>query len=328
MPVKNAEAKGWAREHVKGLWTTPMIPMNEDGSIDHEGIRQNIEYIVALGVGGVGFGFSEPWYLTLRERMDAFRVFVDAVAGRVPCYVHALDYSVPETVNLVRYCGEIGADAVMLWAPMEFTKSEDMAVDWYTYVAGQVEVPIFAYNTYHSGINLSIGAIERIAAAENVVALKDAVNDFGHTIQALKAVGDRILVSNPLEEYLPAMHIYSDQQVMLGTTSVFLMQSPQRQPINEYVASLERGDYAEAWRQYYELKPIRDLWTGIYAVLWEKEAALHPIATIKYWMDLMGMRGGTVRPPLKPLTSEQKDAFRARLEATGWFEKLRQPVLP
>src|ERR1700730_6652677 len=156
MPVKNGEAKSWARETVKGLWTTPMIPMLADGAIDHEGIAHNVEHILARKVGGVGFGFSEPWYLTIAERMAAFKTFVQAVAHRVPCYVHALDYSVPETVNLVRYCTDLGADAVMLWAPMEFTKTEEMACAWYEYVAGQVEIPIFAYNTYHSGRNLSI----------------------------------------------------------------------------------------------------------------------------------------------------------------------------
>ena len=249
MPVGNREAKAWAREHVRGLWTTPMIPMLEDGSIDHDGIRHNVDYILALGCGGMGFGFSEPWYLTLAERREAFRTFVDAVAGRAPCYVHAIDTSVPETVHLVRYCGELGADAVMLWTPMEFAKTEDAAVEWFEYVASQVEVPIFAYNTYHSGRNLSIAAIERIAAIENVVALKDAVNDFGHTIAALEAVGDQIVVSNPLEEYLPAMLAHTKQQVMLGTTSVFLMQSPRYQPIEEYVRLMQAGRQQEAWER-------------------------------------------------------------------------------
>jgi 4-hydroxy-tetrahydrodipicolinate synthase len=327
MPVANPESRAWARESVKGLWTTPMIPMLPDGSIDHEGIRNNVEYILGVGVGGVGFGFSEPWYLTLQERMEAFKVFVDAVAGRVPCYVHAVDYSVPETIRLVNHCREIGADAVMLWVPMEFGKSEGMACDWYEYVASQVEMPIFAYNTYHSGLNLSIDAIRRIAEVESIVALKDAVNDFGHTIAALEAVGDQILVSNPLEEYLPAMLAYTKQQVMLGATSVFLMQSPHYQPVNEYVRLLEQGRAAEAWSLYYELKPLRDIWTGIYGVLWDKGAALHPIATIKYWMELMGMHGGPVRPPLKQLSAEAKEQFRARLEATGWLEKLRVPAL-
>lgn len=327
MPVGNREAKAWARANVKGLWTTPMIPMNADGSIDYQGIRHNVEYMLALGVGGVGFGFSEPWYLTIAERMEAFKVFVESVAGRVPCYLHAVDYSVPETVNLVNYSRQIGADAVMLWVPMEFAKSETMACDWYEYIAGQVKMPIFAYNTYHSGINLSMQAIRRIAEIENVVALKDAVNDFAHTIEALQAVGDQIIVSNPLEEYLPAMLTYTKQQVMLGTTSVFLMQSPHYQPINEYVRLIGEGKVAEGWSRYYALKPLRDIWTSIYSVLWNKSAATHPIATIKYWMDLVGMHGGTVRPPLKPLSEDARSEFRSRLEATGWLDKLRQPSI-
>jgi len=184
-----------------------------------------------------------------------------------------------------------------------------------------VTTPIFAYNTYHSGLNYSISAIERIARIENVVALKDAVNDYSHTIAALAAVGDQILVSNPLEEYLPSMLQNTTQQVMLGTTSVFLMQSPTFQPINEYVALFEAGDYEAGWQKYYELKPLRDLWTSIYEVLWIREAAVHPLATIKYWMDIIGMRGGPVRPPLKPLSDEAKSEFRARLEATGTLDR-------
>jgi 4-hydroxy-tetrahydrodipicolinate synthase len=327
MPVSNSEAKSWARKELRGLWTSPMIPMLNDGSIDHQGIRANVDHIVALGVGGIGFGFSEPWYLTLAERMACFKTFVDAVGRRVPCYVHALDYSVPETINLVRHCSELGADAVMLWAPIEFTKTEDLACEWYEYVASQVEMPIFAYNTYHSNRNLSIDAIRRIAHVENIVAVKDAVNDYNHTIAAMQAVGDEVVVSNPLEEYLPAMLTYTKQQVMLGATSIFLMQSPQCRPIDEYMKLIQEGKVAEGWLKYYELKPLRDVWTSIYSVLWNQAGAEHPIATIKYWMELMGMHGGPVRPPLRQLTEEGRAAFRARLEATGWLTRLRVPSL-
>src|SRR5581483_9994846 len=141
MPVSNEEAKGWARQTVKGLWTTPMIPMLPDGSVDHAGIAANVDHIVSLNVGGIGFGFSEPWYLTLAERRDSFKTFVDAVGKRVPCYVHALDYSVPETIGLIRHCADLGADAVMLWVPMEFSKTESLACEWFEYVAGQVKMP-------------------------------------------------------------------------------------------------------------------------------------------------------------------------------------------
>ena len=321
MSVANAEAKLWGKEALHGLWTSPMIPINEDGSLDIKGIQENVEYLVALRLGGLGFGFSEPWYLSLQERTDAFRAFVDAVDGRVPCYCHALDYSVPETINLVHFCEELGTDAVMLWTPLEFAKTEDDACEWFEYVASQVNTPILAYNTYHSGRNLSIRAIERLAAIENVCALKDAVNDFGHTIEAMRAVGDQIVVSNPLEKHLLPMTLYMDQQVLLGATSVFLMQSPSYQPIQEYL-ELAPKNASQAWERYYALDPIRQLWNDVYEVLWEKEAAVHPLATIKYWMDLIGMRGGIVRPPLRQLGRDAKKEFRTRLESTGWVEKL------
>ena len=322
MPVKSSEAKAWARESVKGLWTTPMIPMKADGSIDHGRIRHNVDHLVSLRVGGIGFGFSEPWYLTIAERMEAFKVFVDAVNKRVPCYIHAVDYSVPETINLVRHSASVGADAVMLWVPMEFTKDEQMACDWYEYVASQVDMPIFAYNTYHSRINYSLPAIRQIADIEAVCAFKDAVNDFGHTIEVLAAVGDQVVVSNPLEEYLPVMMVHTKQQVLLGATSVFLMQSPDYQPIREYMDLIAAGNLAEAWSKYYALQPLRDVWKSIYQGLWNKGAAQHPIATIKYWTELLGMAGGPVRPPLKNLSAADKAEFKAALDATGWLPRL------
>ena len=64
------------------------------------------------------------------------------------------------------------------------------------------------------------------------------------------------------------------------------------------------------------------MWTSIYAVLFNKEGAVHPLPFIKYWMELNGMAAGPVRPPMHNMTQEQKDAFKARLEASGWMEKL------
>ena len=323
MPVSNHDAKDWAREKVRSLWSTPPIPMRLDGSIDYDGIRRNVEYVVGLGIGGTGFGFTEaPTQLSIAERREAFKVFLEAIDGRILTYCHPVDQSVPETIEMTKYCASLGYDAVMLWVPLEFAKSDEMSFEWYEYVASQVEIPIMAYNTYHSGRNLGIPAICRIAEIENIVAIKDAVNDFGHTIAALQACGNKILVSNPLEEYLPAMLQYTDQQVMLGTTSVFLMQSPKYQPIIEYMRLMEGGKPAEAWSLYYELKSLRDIWNSIYTVLWNKTAAEHPIGLIKYWMDLMGMRGGSVRPPIAPTPQADKERLKTALLSTGWLEKL------
>ena len=60
----------------------------------------------------------------------------------------------------------------------------------------------------------------------------------------------------------------------------------------------------------------------MYLVLRDKKAATHPLPQIKYWMELIGMAAGPVRPPMAPITDEQKADLKARIEATGWMEKL------
>lgn len=316
------EAKEWAREHMKGLWTSPMYPFTADFQLDEAGIRNNVEYMIKSRAAGLGFGFSEPWVCSHEERRRAIEVAVDAVRGRVPAYIHTTDHSVEETIALTNFAKAAGADAVMIWPPYEWAKSQTMVAEFYEYVASKVDMPIFLYNTYHSGMAMSVETITRLARVENICALKDAINDAVHTVQVAAACGDQIVVSDPLEEHLLNTVLHFNQQILLGTTPVFMMQSPYYQPIQEYYELARAGKAAEAAQKYYALQPLRDVWTAMYAVLWDKKAAQHPLPYIKYWMDLIGMSAGPVRPPMKNLTGDQKAWVREKLMASGWVEKL------
>jgi 4-hydroxy-tetrahydrodipicolinate synthase len=320
--IHKSDAKDWAREHLKGIWTSPIIPFNADLSLNEAGIRHNVERMLQAKAGGIGFGFSEPWVCSIAERKRAMEVSVDAIAGRVPAYLHSTDHSVEETINLTRHAEASGADAVMIWTPFEWAKTQDMVVDYFEYVASKVDIAIFAYNTWHSGIRMTPETVKRLAKIPNICALKDAVNDVAHTVQCMEAAGREIVISDPLEDHLLTMTLQFGQQVMLGTTSVFLMQTPAEQPIDEYFQLAKAGRAAEASRKYYELQPLRDCWTSMYASLWNQKGATHPLPWIKHWMDLIGMYGGPVRPPMHPLTAEQKAELTGRLEASGWLDRL------
>ena len=320
--VHKRDAKDWAREHVKGLWTTPTIPFTPDYALNETGIRHNVDRMIQSKVAGIGFGFSEPWVLSLAERKRGMEVSIDAIGKRVHAYLHSTDHSVEETINLTRHAEAVGAEAVMIWTPYEWAKDQNMVCEYFEYVASKVDIAIFAYNTYHSGICMTPETVARLAKIPNICALKDAVNDVAHTVRCAELAGDQIVVSDPLEDHLLIMTLQFGQQVMLGTTSLFLMQSPECQPIQDYFELALQGKGAEASRKYYELQPLRDVWTGIYSVLWDKVAAKHPLPTIKCWMDLIGMAGGPVRPPMHNLTESDKEAFKQRLYASGWMEKL------
>jgi len=320
--VSRVDAKDWAKANVKGLWTTPTIPFSQDFALDEAGIRKNVDYIVGVKAGGIGFGFSEPWVLSIAERKRAMEVAIDAVGGRICAYLHTTDHSVPETISLTKHAKAVGADAVMIWPPYEWAKNENMIYDFYKYVAENVDIAIFLYNTYHSGVAMSPELIARLTKLPNVCAVKDAINDATHTIRTQALVGNDAFVNDPLEEHLLTMSLHFSQRLLLGTTSVFLMQSPHYQPVQEYYDLAVAGKAAEATQKYYELEPLRNLWKEIYSVLWSKSQATHPLAYIKYWMDLIGMAGGPVRPPMHQLSEQQKADFKVRLQATGWLEKL------
>jgi 4-hydroxy-tetrahydrodipicolinate synthase len=319
------EAKEWAREKVKGLFTSPSIPFKEDLSLDEAGIRKNVDYMLKCKVTGLGFGFTEPWVCTQEERRRAMEVAIDAAKGKgVVVYVHATDHSVAETINLMTHAKNSGAEAVMVWTPYEWGKTQDMAYEYYEYIASKVDLGIFAYNTFHSGISLTPETLARIAKIPNICAIKDAIYDVNHVVKTMQLCGDQVVVSDPFEDHLLTMTQNFNQQVMLGTTSVYLMQSPHYQPIQDYYDLAKAGKHAEAALKYYELQPLRDIWVGMYTVLWEgrEKGVTHPLAYIKYWMDLIGMAGGPLRPPTEQLTAEQKAAFKARLEASGWLTRL------
>lgn len=320
--IHKKEAKEWARATMKGLWTSPMYPFTQDYKLDEAGIRHNVEYMIGAKAAGIGFGFSEPWVCTHAERKRAMEISVDAIKRRVPAYLHSTDHSVEETINLTRHAQDVGADAVMIWPPYEWAKTQQMVIDYYEYVASKVDIAIFLYNTYHSGICMTPETIAHLARIPNVCAVKDAVNDVAHTVRCMELCGDQVVISTAVEDHLLTMALQFNQQLLLGATSVFLMQTPHCQPIQEYFDLARAGKAAEASRKYYELQPLRDVWKGIYESLWNKKGALHPLPLIKYWMELNGMSAGPVRPPMHNLTEQQKAEFRERLEAGGWTQRL------
>ena len=44
-----SEAQEWARENLRGQWTTLITPFAADGSYDREGMKRNIRHIRSLG---------------------------------------------------------------------------------------------------------------------------------------------------------------------------------------------------------------------------------------------------------------------------------------
>src|SRR5689334_17284281 len=106
--IHKKDAKDWAREHARGLWTNPTFCFDANLQLDDAGTRRNVEYCVQVRADAIGFGFSEPWVCSLAERIHAMEVAVEAVGRRVPSFVYVTDHSVENTIGLAQHAQRAG----------------------------------------------------------------------------------------------------------------------------------------------------------------------------------------------------------------------------
>lgn len=74
---------------IKGVFPVLITPMLEDGAIDWDGFRKNIEHFIEEGVAGIAINGSTGEFvsLTKEERFKAVEIAVDQVNGRIPLVV-------------------------------------------------------------------------------------------------------------------------------------------------------------------------------------------------------------------------------------------------
>jgi hypothetical protein len=170
------------------------------------------------------------------------------------------------------------------------------------------------YNSPQFGIVLSPAALRQICGLPNVVGVKEASFNQQLSIETHLTLGKDYVISTPDEWiYWKAQELGFRQQVMFANTSDWRFDLP---GANYYVQFIERCSEGNLDEAFYEqhvrvLKELSDAW---WTRLVNKHNGPLPVQMVKYWGSLMGIATGHARPPLVPLTEEEKDELRRELE--------------
>ena len=97
-----------------------------------------------------------------------------------------------------------------------------------------------------------------------------------------------------------------------------LYQSKGWLPLKDYTHAALNGDLNEASRIAKSIQPLRELHAKWIMGYWN--SGRMPIAEMKYWQELIGMNGGSTRPPVIPMTVEKKRELKSDLVRTGLFD--------
>lgn len=313
-----SEAKDYARQTLRGVFSAFCMPETADGQIDEAGLRHDIRHYVdvikAAGLYIHGF-YGNYWLLTVAERKRVMEIVADENAGRLPIVCRCAHQSLRDTLDLIQHAEANGADFISLVGPAFGGLTEPMIYEYFERVAASTNLGISVFNTPQAGYVISPQLMARLADIPNVCALKNGVREPGHTDEVRRLAGDRIVVVDPYEEhFLDSMTNHGQQVIYTGTN--YMYDSAAATPMRDYVQAGLNGDVARAAELYAKMQPIRDLHEQWVLEPWRRHA-LCPVSTIKYWGSELGLTGGPVRPPLQAFPAAAAAELRQGMQRVG-----------
>ena len=168
--------------NLSGMIPPVVSPLTEDRAADRAAIERLTEHVVTGGADGLFVlgSCGEGPTLTRAVARDVVDGFIAAAAGRVPVLVGVGETSTERTVEAAREAEDAGADALVVMAPMYFnTDDEEPTVRHITAVVESVGIDVVVYNIPHLAHRaITPRALERVAALDRVVALKESSGDW------------------------------------------------------------------------------------------------------------------------------------------------------
>ena len=314
MNYSRLDAKAYARANMKGIWAAALNPFREDFSFDEDGLRANIRHWVDdLAIAGLFIAGKQGEFfsMSLGERKRNFEIAVEETAGKAGTIMSCSDQNFDTVIELARHAEAVGADYIVVHAPiLHFISDQDDTVyEYYKAICERVNIGIAMWSHPDSGYLMSPELCARVAELPNIVAIKYSVPRPMY-VKLTEMVGDKILVSTASEEEWLDNILELGWQLYLCSSPPYLLQTAKDRRMHDYTKAAFAGDGERAKAISASLDPVRKALRGT-------RPGGKPQAHQKYWQELLGQVGGPVRPPLLQLTDAEREATRAAFEACG-----------
>ena len=280
-----------------------MVTPFRDGGVDDAKIREMVDFHVKNGTDAIipcGTTGESPT-LSHAEHKRVVEVTVEAAAGRVPVVAGTGSNSTAEAIDLTRHAKEAGANGVLMVCPYYNKPTQKGLIAHYTAVAEAVDIPIILYNVPgRTGVNMLPETVAMLAAAPNIVAIKEASGSLEQMTEVISLCGDRMtVVSGDDTLTLPLMAVG-------GTGVISVIANILPKETAEMTRAALNGDWKRAKEIHLRIFPLCK------AMFYET----NPIP-VKTAMHLLGRLNGELRLPLAPMSDANRDKLAKALKAYG-----------
>ena len=288
---------------LKGSLVALITPMNQDGSINYEQLRDLIDWHIENGTDGiVAVGTTgESATLPVEEHLAVIEATVKHVNKRIPVIAGTGANNTVEAIALSQAAEQAGADCTLSVVPYYNKPSQEGIYQHFKAIAEATSIPMVIYNVPgRTVVSMSNDTILRLAEIPNIVGVKEASGKIGSNIELINSVPEGFAVlSGDDPTGLPFMLCGGH-----GVVTVAANVAPKL--FADMCRAALEGDIATARRLNEQLIPI-------YNTMFCEPSPAAP----KWGLSLLGKCEPHVRLPLVALTEAGQAKVRAALEKSG-----------
>ena len=286
-----------------GAGVALVTPMNADGSVNFEKMRELIEFQLANDTDALIICGTTGEASTMSDevQIECIRFAKEVAAGRAPIIAGAGSNDTAHCIELAQGCEKAGADAVLLVTPYYNKATQKGLILHYTAVANSINIPIILYNVPgRTGCNIAPKSVAELAKVKNIVAVKEASGNLSQVAEIAALVGpDFDIYSGNDDQILPVLSLGGK-----GVISVLSNVAPKQ--THDMVMNFLNGDVKAATKlQLDAIELISALFCEV-----------NPIP-VKAALNLMGYEVGACKAPLCDMEPKNLETLKTAMKNYG-----------
>jgi 4-hydroxy-tetrahydrodipicolinate synthase len=295
-----------------GIFAPTITAFSADGSVDLDGVRQFVRFLLDAGVDGLAplGSAGEPFALTVEERKQVIEAVVEETAGRVPIFAGVVDYRTDIVVELSCHARSLGCQGVMVITPYLLRPPKRDVLDHFRRIREQVGLPIMLYNVpVLTGIEITPEEVYKLAQEDVIHAVK-----WSHV--EVSRVHDTRLLCGPEFPVFTGIDLVAFEAMAVGADgwiSGIPMIAPKSAVRLHRLLTVDH-DLEAARQLWYRILPVIQL---EYRALGTADGDPHWLAVCREAAALRGIRVGASRPPLTAVSDEVRADLRSALVELG-----------
>jgi len=295
--------RGGYNMQLQGIYAPIPTPFDAGGQVDLPALLGNLAFwnespLQGLVVGGSNGEFA---LLSEAERLETLRLVRENLAEDKHLIAGTGCEATAATIRLSKAAAGEGAESVLVVNPYYYkgSYSEDALEEYFLQVADNCPVPVILYNMpRNTGLNLSVSLVSRLSRHANIAGIKDSGGNIVQIAEIIAASDPGFAVFAGSASFLLPTLLLGGRGGTMALANVLPEQCCRVMDLasnNEWqaAATLQLG-----------LLDINAAVTRRWGV-----------AGLKAAMDMMGLRGGKPRSPIRPLSRDCRNELKQLLEA-------------